>query len=164
MFPFTGRPGSKPAPVLAVKIDNVAPARPPTGLADADLVDVEPVEAGLSRLMAIFSSRLTETVGPIRSACETDLRLLRQFGEPALAFSGAQTKLLDVIADAPVHDVSPDAAGGAYFRSASRSAPHNLYASPRELWRRLRRRPGPRTSGCGSGRPRPADDRPTGSE
>src|SRR5438445_484147 len=40
--------------VLAVKIDNVAQARPQTGLATADTVYVEPVEGGLTRLLAIF--------------------------------------------------------------------------------------------------------------
>lgn len=133
VFPFTGLQGNLDAPVLAVKIDNVAPARPPTGLTSADIVYIEPVEAGLSRLLAVFSSRLPETIGPIRSARESDVELLRQFGQPAFAYSGAQTKLLPVIAAAPVYDVSPATAGGAYYRSDERSAPHNLYASPSEL-------------------------------
>ena len=40
--------------VLAVKIDNIVLARPQTGLTQADLVYVLPVEGGLSRFMAIF--------------------------------------------------------------------------------------------------------------
>lgn len=132
-FPFTGLPGEARPPVLAVKIDNVEPARPPTGLRSADIVYIEPVEAGLSRILAVFSSRLPETAGPIRSARESDLELLRQFGRPAFAFSGAQTKLLPVIAEASAYDVSPARAGGSYTRSDTRPAPHNLYASPDEL-------------------------------
>jgi hypothetical protein len=131
--PFTGAPGQPARPVLAVKIDNVGAARPQTGLTKADIVYVEEVEGGLSRLLAVFSSQLPARVGPVRSARESDLELLRQFGRPALAFSGAQRKLLPLIAAAPVHDVSPAHAQRAYAREPSRPAPHNLYAAPREL-------------------------------
>src|SRR5690242_6576066 len=54
--PFTGQPATNDH-VLAVKIDNVAPARPATGLTSADVVYVEPVEGGLSRILAIFASK-----------------------------------------------------------------------------------------------------------
>lgn len=131
--PLTGRAGRTGGPVLAVKIDNVGPARPHTGLSQADLVYVEQVESGLTRLLAVYSSDLPDRVGPVRSARESDLELLRQFGRPALAFSGAQSGLLPVVAAAPVHDVSPAHAPGAYLRDGSRPAPHNLYAAPERL-------------------------------
>ena len=136
--PFTGLPAPAGRPVLGVKIDNVRPARPPTGLTAADLVYVEPVEGGLSRLLAVFSSRLPDSVGPVRSAREADLELLRQFGHPALAFSGANRKVLRMIRAAPVTEVSPGTAGGAYRRGSSRPAPHNLYADPAGLLKRAR--------------------------
>ncbi|MDX3357450.1 DUF3048 domain-containing protein [Streptomyces sp. ME01-24h] len=131
--PFTGLARQTDGPVLAVKIDNVGPARPHTGLDRADLVYVEQVESGLTRLLAVFSSRMPERVGPVRSARESDLELLRQFGRPALAFSGAQSGLLPVVAAAPVDDVSPARVPGAYLRDVSRPAPHNLYATPERL-------------------------------
>ena len=131
--PFTGQRVGARKPVLAVKIDNVAQARPATGLARADLIYVEPVEAGLGRILAVFSSRLPAAVGPIRSARESDLELLRQFEAPAFAYSGAQTRLLPVIGRAPLHDVSPAHAGAEYFRGNDRPAPHNLYARPSRL-------------------------------
>ena len=87
--PFTGEPVSSLTPVLAVKIDNSALARPQTGLTDADIVYVLPVEGGLSRLMAIFSSHYPTVAGPVRSARQDDLTLLRQFGQPGFAYSGA---------------------------------------------------------------------------
>jgi hypothetical protein len=127
--PFTGLAG-KPGPVLAVKIDNVGPARPHTGLGTADLVYVEQVEAGQSRILAIFSSRLPPVLGPVRSAREADLELLRQFGEPAFAYSGAQSALLPIIRAAPQHSVLPGDAPSAFFRSSDRPAPHNLYLRP----------------------------------
>ncbi|WP_330286487.1 DUF3048 domain-containing protein [Streptomyces sp. NBC_00576] len=120
--------------VLAVKIDNVHAARPQTGLEAADIVYAEQVEGGLSRLMAVYATRLPEAVGPVRSARETDLELLRQFDDPTLAFSGAQRKLLPLIDRAPLNAESPEsAASGVYYRGADRAAPHNLYLRPQRL-------------------------------
>ncbi len=120
--------------VLAVKIDNVRAARPQTGLEAADIVYAEQVEGGLSRLMAVYATRLPEAVGPVRSARESDLELLRQFDEPTLAFSGAQKKLLPLIDRAPLHAESPGSAeSGAYFRGKDKVAPHNLYLRPERL-------------------------------
>ncbi len=82
--PFTGEPVSALKPVLAVKIDNIVLARPQTGFNQADLVYVLPVEGGLSRFLVVFSSHLPPVIGPVRSAREDDLELLRQFGRPGL--------------------------------------------------------------------------------
>ncbi|GAA1930073.1 DUF3048 domain-containing protein [Streptomyces sodiiphilus] len=130
--PFTGEE-AEAGPVLAVKIDNVERARPHTGLEDADLVYVEPVESGLTRLLVVFSGSLPETAGPVRSARESDLELLRQFGRPALAYSGAQSALQPLIDEAPLYAVPPDRASAAYERSGDRPAPHNLYLRPDAL-------------------------------
>lgn len=120
--------------VLAVKIDNARAARPQTGLEAADIVYAEQVEGGLSRLMAVFATRFPQAVGPVRSARETDLELLRQFDDPTLAFSGAQRKLLPLIDRAPLNAESPEsAASGAYYRGTDRAAPHNLYLRPQRL-------------------------------
>ncbi|MGP4015914.1 DUF3048 domain-containing protein [Saccharopolyspora sp. 5N708] len=119
-------------PVLAVKVDNSPPARPPTGLGAADLVFVEPVEAGISRLVAVFASRQPPVVGPVRSARQTDLRLLPQFGHPTLAFSGAAPELLPEIGRAPVNSASQASVPSAFFRGPG-SAPHNLFVRPPRL-------------------------------
>ncbi len=123
-------------PVLAVKVDNVRAARPQTGLEDADVVYAEPVEAGLSRLMAIYATKLPESVGPVRSARESDLELLGQFDQPVLAFSGAQSKLLPLIDKAPLRAEPADEDSAAYVRDDNRQAPHNLYLRPDELLRK----------------------------
>ena len=127
LSPFTGEPVPALGPVLAVKIDNIKQARPPTGLRSADIVYALPVEGGLSRLMAVFSSRFPPVIGPVRSAREDDLELLAQFGRPAFAYSGAAPHLLPFIHRAPVVDLYAGTASG-YFRDPRRPAPHNLYA------------------------------------
>jgi Protein of unknown function (DUF3048) N-terminal domain/Protein of unknown function (DUF3048) C-terminal domain len=130
--PFTGEPVSALGPVLAVKIDNLARARPQTGLTGADIVYVLPVEGGLSRFLAVFSSHFPPVIGPVRSAREDDLELLRQFGRPAFAYSGAQPQLLPVVEKARTADLYDGRVGG-YFRDPHRVAPHNLYAHTSQL-------------------------------
>ncbi|MFB7586204.1 DUF3048 domain-containing protein [Streptomyces sp. NPDC056169] len=127
--PLTGLP-ARPAPVLAVKIDNVPAARPHTGLGSADVVYVEQVEGGVTRLLAVYSSRLPELTGPVRSARESDISLLAPFGRPVLAYSGAQSALNPLLNAAPLHLVTESTAPGAFRRSPDRAAPHNLYVLP----------------------------------
>jgi Protein of unknown function (DUF3048) N-terminal domain/Protein of unknown function (DUF3048) C-terminal domain len=130
--PFTGEPVRALKPVLAVKIDNIVTARPQTGLQSADIVYVEPVEGGLTRFMAVFSSRVPATVGPVRSARESDLYLLPQFGRPAFAWSGATPHLVPFIERAHIADLYALQVNG-YYRISSRFAPENLYANARTL-------------------------------
>ncbi|WP_455753231.1 DUF3048 domain-containing protein [Streptomyces canus] len=119
--------------VLAVKIDNVRAARPQTGIDSADVVYAEQVEGGLSRLMAVYATKLPKAVGPVRSARESDLELLRQFEDPTLAFSGAQGKLMPLINGAPLVPQTPEKATRAYFRGPDKVSPHNLFLRPKRL-------------------------------
>ena len=119
--------------VLAVKIDNIVYARPQTGLTHADIVYVLPVEGGLSRFLAIVSSDYPRVIGPVRSAREDDLELLRQFGRPAFAYSGATAALLPYIhATARIVDLYAGTTRG-YYRDNNRIAPYNLYAHTKQL-------------------------------
>jgi hypothetical protein len=135
LSPFTGEPVSRLGPVIAVKVDNIVNARPQAGLQDADLVYVLPVEGGLSRFLAVYSSRLPPVIGPVRSAREDDLDLLRQFGRPAFAYSGAAPHLLPFVERAPIVDLYAGlpAVAPAYYRYNGRAAPYNLYASSNAL-------------------------------
>ena len=101
---LSGRIGSD-GPVLVVKIDDTPPAHPQAGLEDADLVFIEQVEGGLTRLAAVFSSKIPNVVGPVRSARISDIEILEQFGRVAFAYSGAQSKLLPVIAQANLENL-----------------------------------------------------------
>ncbi len=132
LSPFTGEPVKSLQPTLAVKIDNIVYARPQTGINQADIVYVLPVEGGLTRFMAIFSSRFPPVIGPVRSARRDDLQLLGQFGRPAFSFSGAQGQLLPVVEKARIVDLYAGIASG-YFRNYSRIAPYNLFASTKVL-------------------------------
>ena len=124
--PFTGldQPGG---PVLAVKVDNTAAARPQEGVAAADLVYVEEVEAGLTRLAAVFSSSLPPVVGPVRSARSSDVYILGNKGPIALASSGANAGVLAEVDASPLQAIGP---GDGYRRDPGRRAPYDLMADP----------------------------------
>ncbi len=132
LSPFTGEPIARLGPELIFKIDNVIQARPPTGLTKADIVYLLPVDGGLSRIFAVFSSHIPPVVGPVRSARAEDIRLLGQFGRPAFAFSGAQPELLPVVERSAIVDLYAGIVGG-YYRDFRRVAPYNLYARTRQL-------------------------------
>ena len=101
---ISGREGIN-GPVLVVKIDDTTQAHPQVGLEDADVVYIEQVEGGLTRLAAIFSSVIPQRIGPVRSARISDIDILAQYGRVAFAYSGAQRKLLPVIASANLQDL-----------------------------------------------------------
>lgn len=125
--PFEG------GPVLAVKIDHVAAAYPRFGIGSADIVYVDEVEYGLTRLLAVFSTSLPETVGPVRSARPNDPTILANYGPVALAFSGSSTQTrtyLDQGTQVEVND------GHGFYRDRSRRAPHNLLGTPQTLLER----------------------------
>jgi Protein of unknown function (DUF3048) N-terminal domain/Protein of unknown function (DUF3048) C-terminal domain len=158
--PFTGEPVKTLGRVLAVKIDNIVDARPPDNLTSADIVYLLPVEGGLSRIFAVYSSHIPNVIGPVRSAREDDLELLRQFGTPGFAYSGATPHLLPFIARARVVNLYYLDDYSAYFRDDNRVAPHNLYAYGSVLRAELRGASRARDIGFRFG-PAPPGGRPT---
>lgn len=123
---FTGMPGIN-GPVLAVKIDDTNPAHPQVGLEFADVIYIEQVEAGLTRLLAIFSAKIPKDIGPIRSVRISDIDLLAQYGRVGLAYSGAQSKMRPVIAAANIADLGAERNSPTiYYRDPNRSAPTNM--------------------------------------
>lgn len=108
-------------PVIAVKLENTQAAMPQIGLSPADLVFVEEVEGGLTRLMPIYHSSFPRRVEPVRSARSTDIGILPVFGRPTLVYSGVASQIRGKLTRAPIR---LDSAG---TRDPSRPAPHNLF-------------------------------------
>lgn len=123
---ISGRLGTD-GPVLAVKIDDTRSARPQIGVEEADLVYIEQVEGGLTRLAAIFASKIPTNIGPVRSARISDIDILSQFGKVIFAYSGAQRAMLSVIANANLNDYGAQRSSPTiYTRDVSRSAPYDM--------------------------------------
>lgn len=117
-------------PVIAVKIENTAGGWPQYGTGQADVVYVEQVEGGLTRLLALFHSSIPDEVGAVRSVRTTDAELLTAYGSPALLFSGGAGGPLNALAATPVIDAS---GMGVTWRSSAAKAPYNLHANLQSL-------------------------------
>jgi hypothetical protein len=128
--PLTGEGPS--GRVLAVKIDNVGAAQfEQSGLDSADIVYVIQVEGGLSRYLAVFDSvNAPATVGPVRSARQTDIPLLAAYGDVGFAYSGAISGLLPQLAVADVHNITP-AVDSALFSDRGTDP---TYTAPAEIF------------------------------
>ena len=130
---LTGLPGVN-GPVLFVKIDDTRPAHPQIGLDSADVVYIEQVEGGLTRLAAVFSNKLPPLIGPIRSARISDIDLMANYGRVGMAYSGAQTLFLPVLRASNIEDIGADTEPASFYsRDATRSAPTNMVLNPKAL-------------------------------
>ena len=122
--PLTGLPGAN-NPVVAVKVDNVANG-PQSGLNQADVVYVELVEGGLTRLVPIFASQQPTKVGPVRSARLTDIQLLAQYGKVAFTFSGGAAEVISAIRSANVRFDAYNSYPDVYTMDPGREAPYRF--------------------------------------
>jgi hypothetical protein len=142
--PLTGKKaGSLNRRAVVVKIDNVPPARPQIGINQADIVYEELVEAGFTRLAAVFHSKSPSTIGPVRSARSTDIGIAVSFDYPVFAYSGANSIFDRLIARARLADRGAEITGELYRRSGGRPAPHNLFTSAPRLLNSASKRNGP---------------------
>ncbi|CAB5240867.1 unannotated protein [freshwater metagenome] len=130
---LSGRVGTD-GPVLVVKIDDTPSSRPQISVDQADVVYIEQVEGGLTRLAAVFSSEIPDIVGPVRSARITDLELFAQYGHIAFAYSGAQTKLRPYIKAANLEDVGASTQGpNFYTNDPNRMRPYAMILAAKNV-------------------------------
>jgi hypothetical protein len=125
--------------VVTVKVANTKEARPQSGLQQADQVWVQEIEGGHLRLIAVYSSAYPKKIGPVRSARETDLGLVPQFGVPGFAYAGAdapvQAEVVKADKQGLIVDLGKDAKvdgeavrSTSYFTDPARAVPYNFYA------------------------------------
>src|ERR1700682_2908232 len=122
-------PASRLGPAM-VQIENSILARPQSGLQQADLVYEYLAEGGITRMTVIyFKPSGNQRIEPVRSARPVTIRLWHAY-HGVIFFSGANQKVLDMIAAEHVPALSESSDGGVYFaRDPSRRAPHNLYTN-----------------------------------
>ena len=129
--PLTGLPDPGGAALkrcaITVKIDNTHAGHPKYGVDEADVVYEEVVEAGITRLAAVFNSHDPDKVGPVRSVRKTDQSLVWPIGG-IFAYSGGAPYAIASIDTAPVVRLDETTAGPLMFRDHSRNPPVNLYA------------------------------------
>jgi hypothetical protein len=125
---LTGKALSK-HPVMAVKIDNTAAGFPQFGITSADIIYAEQVEGGLTRLIAVFHTKLPKEVGAVRSVRSTDLQLLPTFGRPILVGSGGAPRWVRALRGSTLVGVLNDAGAAGFWRSSYGDGTHNLHAN-----------------------------------
>jgi hypothetical protein len=131
--PLTGVPEQDAAkrsrPALVVKVDNVPAAFPlQEGVDNADIVFVEEVENGATRMAVVFQSK-DDTVGPVRSARTSDLEITGNMNMPFFAYSGANGGVLRLVRNGPMIDMGVDqpAATGVYTRNQRGRGLHRYF-------------------------------------
>ena len=130
--PLTGVEGLPTGPVIAVKIDDTARGRPSLGLEKADVVYIEEVEGGLSRMVAMFAGA-TPDVRAVRSVRSSDIELLGQYGSIILVASGGAGVTLRLLDASNLHSVINDRRQVGFFRDPSRPAPYNVVSQLAEV-------------------------------
>ena len=137
-YPLTGRRVTDEAvaarAAVAVKIDNVAAARPQAGIAKADVVYEEFTE-GVTRFVVVHHSADADVVGPVRSVRPADPVIAAPLGG-VLGFSGGSPGAVALAVDSPLTLVTENDTAVMY-RRPGRSAPHNLYTSTAGLLSRV---------------------------
>lgn len=115
--------------LFGVMIDNHAEAWPPSGIDQALLVYEAPVEAGISRMLAVFSEEQeVDVIGPVRSARPYYLDWNNEL-DALYVHVGGSNAALDLIASGGTFDLNQYWFGEYFWRSTQRFAPHNVYTS-----------------------------------
>ncbi|MET3575573.1 DUF3048 domain-containing protein [Bhargavaea ullalensis] len=115
-------------PVL-VTINNHPKARPQSGLAEADVVYEMLAEGEITRLLALYQSKLPEKIGPVRSARDYFVGLAGAHDALYIAhgYSPDAQAMLETGAVDHLNGMRYD--GTLFKRSSDRVAPHNSYIS-----------------------------------
>jgi hypothetical protein len=115
--------------VLAI-VENHPASRPQSGLDKADVVYEADVVAGITRFLAVYYTKGSAKIGPVRSVRKFMVEIAQAYDAP-LAHAGGNAdalKLIKAIKD--FKDMNEMSNSGAYFwRDKTRKMPHNLYTS-----------------------------------
>ncbi|MFS0884218.1 DUF3048 domain-containing protein [Aeromicrobium sp. 179-A 4D2 NHS] len=111
-------------PVFVVKIDNTPASAPQTAVDRADLVVEQTVEGGITRLAALYYSRLPKDVGHVRSMRATDIGIAKPVRGQIVA-SGGAGRTIKRIKDAGLKIHSQDAGSKGLSRDDG-YAPYNV--------------------------------------
>ena len=116
-------------PAVACKVDNVKAARPQFNLNKADIVFVEMVEFGLTRLVAVWQSQPVDQAGPVRSVRPMDADITAPL-DGIFCFSGGQAPFVNAVKETGQYmaneTTEQGSNKGSFSRLSSRPAPHNV--------------------------------------
>lgn len=135
--PLTGIGPAPTGPIVAVKIDDTDNGRPPVNLNLADIVYVEQVEGGVTRLIAVFGTNKPSVVEPVRSVRRNDPELMLQYGPKiTIVASGGAPAVVDGVRRTGVTLLTEDSGIG-YSRDYNRNMPYNLVVNVAQIAKAL---------------------------
>jgi hypothetical protein len=138
--PIDGTPLKElPLRPVVVTIDNLAKARPQSGLNAADLIYELPAEGGITRFLALYFHGRAEKIGPIRSA-RPYLAQLAQEWYGVYIHAGESPQAQIYFKNEDVDHINEMFNPRGFWRDKKRKAPHNLYSSSENLWQEIERR------------------------
>ena len=122
-------PDSISLPAVTCKIDNAPAGRPQFNLNKTDIVFVEMVEGGLTRLVATWNSQPVDKVGPVRSVRPMDADIAAPYGG-VFCYSGGVPQFVSLLQETSLYladetsqqSVKPNS----FSRTTERPAPHNV--------------------------------------
>ena len=134
-------------PAVMAKIDNTGNGRPQLALNQADVVYVTRVEAGMTRLLAVWQSRTPEDIGPVRSVRPVDASIVDPY-DGVFVYSGGQApfKSAAKATGLVMSDEDTEAGNDTYYREPTRVAPWNLFFRAAKLQQLHPEQPAPKPS------------------
>ena len=120
---------------LGVMVENLRPARPQSGLTQADVVYEAITEGGITRFEAIFLHGSPPVIGPVRSARPHFIDIAREY-QAVYVHCGESYEALQILsADTSLFNLDQMRFDQPFWRDRTREAPHNLYTSADRLRR-----------------------------
>ena len=114
---------------FAIMIDNFSSARPQFGLSAASLVFEAPAEGGITRYLAVFAPDMAPAeIGPVRSARSYFLSWAKELGATYVHVGGSP-EALEMAKNLGSSDCNEFYNGSYFWRTSSRTAPHNVLIS-----------------------------------
>ncbi len=128
------QPGFRPQTPVEIVVENSGPARPQSGLQDADLVYEYLSEYSITRMTAIYFARIPDQVGPVRSCRMVNTYLGFAYGGMSMCSGVSDGTGGWIVGSTPGSQPVPSAIdsngwGNHFFRVGFRAIPHNLYTS-----------------------------------
>lgn len=115
---------------IGIMIENIDESRPPSGLARAQLVFEAPVEAGITRFLALYGTPDARSeIGPVRSLRPYYLDWAKELGAVVAHVGGSNEALRRVQREYPRLNVDQFFEAGSFWRTKARHAPHNVYTT-----------------------------------
>jgi hypothetical protein len=122
-------PDTNSFPAVSCKVDNAPAGRPQFNLNKTDIVHVQMVEGGLTRLVATWHSQPVDKVGPVRSVRPMDADIAAAFGG-IFCYSGGVDMFIALLQDTSLYladeNTQQSVKPNSFSRTPERNAPHNM--------------------------------------